>query len=90
MILLFQQNIPIKKYCSDLKHDEHIKTLQFQWGMSALQVKNVIQRGFSHIKSSSFLESLSSTLRIAHDESLDGAAVIDQRGALYLCGVSGL
>lgn len=83
----FRKCIPIKKYRCDLKHDRRIKVLQFKRSMSPLQVKNVIQRGFSHITFSSFffLETTSNNLSIARNQQIDGAAVIDRRGALYLC-----
>ena len=86
----FRKCIPIKKYRCDLKHDRRIKVLQFKRSMSPLQVKNVIQRGFSHITFSSFffLETTSNNLSIARNQQIDGAAVIDRRGALYLCEVA--
>ena len=75
----FRKCIPIKKYRCDLKHDRRIKVLQFKRSMSPLQVKNVIQRGFSHITFSSFffLETTSNNLSIARNQQIDGAAVID-------------
>ena len=85
----FRPVIPIKKYRCDLKVDQRVKILQFRRGMSPTQVKNVIQRGFSHLGCSSFLylETFSNSLRVCNKQQLDGSAVIDRRGALYLCEV---
>ena len=85
----FRPFIPIKKYRCNLKVDQRVKTLQFRRAMSPVQVRNVIQRGFSHLGCSSFLylETLSNSLHVCDNQQLDGAAAIDRRGALYLCEV---
>ena len=65
----FRPVIPIKKYRCDLKVDQRVKILQFRRGMSPTQVKNVIQRGFSHLGCSSFLylETFSNSLRVCNN-----------------------
>ena len=76
----FRPFIPMKKYCCDLKVDQRVKTLRFRRAMSPVQVRNVIQRGFSHLRCSSFLylETLSKSLPVCDNGQLDGAAVIDR------------
>lgn len=84
----FRKVIPIKKFRSDLRSECRIQTLQFKRSMSPLQVNNVIQRGFHQILGASsfqFLEVTSNSLTVAPNQAYDGAAVIDRRGALYLC-----
>lgn len=82
----FRSMIPIKKFRWDLKQDRRIKTLQFKRSMTHTQVRNVIKKGFNHLGCSSFiyLETSSNSLRVSPDQQLDGAAVIDRRGSLYL------
>ena len=89
LMKVFRPFIPVKKYRCDLKQDQRIKTLQFRRGMSSAQVKSVIQTGFRHVGCSSFLflETSSNSLRTSQNQQLDGTAVIERRGALYLCEV---
>ena len=85
----FRSTVPIKKFRSELKKERRIQTLQFKRSMTPLQVKNVIIRGFQHIITRMFnfqyLENTFYSLSVSPNQEYAGAAVIDRRGALYLC-----
>ena len=86
----FRKMVPIKKLRSELKTERWIQSLQFNWAMTPSAVKEVIMDGFKHIQgfcSYQYLENSSSKLSVASNQVFNEAAVIDRRGALYLCEV---
>ena len=48
------KGVPKGKYRTELKREKRIEKLEFTRNMSALQVRNVITRGFQHIHLMSF------------------------------------
>ena len=86
----FRKMVPIKKLRSELKTERRIQSLQFNRAMTPSAVKEVIMDGFKHIQgfcSYQYLQNSSSNLSVASNQEFNGAAVIDRRGALYLCEV---
>lgn len=94
VVLLHQYRgtVPRNKVRQDLQRQKRIQPLKFKRSMSALEVKNVICRGFQHIDGFSsfhYLECIQNNrLAVVASQHVDGEFVSTKKGgSLYLCEV---
>lgn len=86
----FMFNLPRGKHRTLLKKAGRILSLQFKRSMTSLETRNQILRGFKEIgdlDTWTVLETADNRLVIAKDQALDGEAVVNRKGSLYLCQV---
>ncbi len=80
-------SVPKLNQRRDLKRELRQETLLFKRNMSSLQVKNVIVRGFRHLKITGIVHlecGQDHKLHVAKNQEPDGAAILSRRGTLYL------
>ena len=79
--------VPKRDPRKQLITEGRVKTLMFRRSMSAVEVRNVIIRGFVEFKLREwvyFKNSQNNRLTVSQDEFL-GKDVVDRKGSLYIC-----
>ena len=86
------KGVPKGKYRTELKREKCIEKLEFTRNMSALQVRNVVTRGFQHIPLMSFnyltCGESGQSLILASEQEQDGSIVVSdaqsRKGIMYI------
>jgi hypothetical protein len=80
----FMFSIPRGKHRKDLDRAGRIQSLQFKRLMTVEQSRNVILHGFRALGISDFTVA-DNWLVVSTNQQLDGLAIINRKGSLYLC-----